>query len=38
MQKSPEKHKVEVVILPADKFKSFLQGDNILDVYNHACP
>ena len=29
---SPEKHRVEVVILPADKYKSFLQGDSIFDM------
>ena len=35
---SPEKHGVEVVLLPADKYESFLQGDSILDVCNQACP
>ena len=35
---SPEKHGVEVVLLPADKYKSFLQSDSILDVFNQACP
>ena len=35
---SPEKHGVEVVLFPADKYKSFLQGDSILDVFNQACP
>ena len=27
-----------VVLLPADKYESFLQGDTILGVYNQACP
>ena len=31
---SPEKQGVEVVLLPADKYKSFLQGDSALDVCN----
>ena len=29
----------EVVVLPEDKYKSFLQGYSIiLGVWNHACP
>ena len=35
---SSEKHGVEVVLLPADKFESFLQSDSILDVCKQACP
>ena len=31
---SPEKHGVEVVLLPADKNESFLQRDSVLDVCN----
>ena len=34
---SPEKHGFDVVLLPADKYKSFLQGDSFLDVSNQAC-
>ena len=34
----PEKHGAEVVLLPADKYESFLQGDSILDMFNQACP
>ena len=32
------KNMVVVVLLPADKCESFLQGDTILGVYNQACP
>ena len=35
---SPEKHGFDVVLLPADKYKSFLQGDIFFDVCNQACP
>ena len=35
---SPEKHWVVVVLLPADKYESFLEGDNILVMCNLACP
>ena len=35
---SPEKHGFQAVLLPADKYKSFLQGVSILDVCNQACP
>ena len=35
---SPEKHGFEAVLLPADKYESFLQDDSILDVYHQACP
>ena len=35
---SPEKHGAEVVVLPADKYECFLQGDSILDVCKQAFP
>ena len=35
---SPEKQRVEVVLFPADKYKSLLQGDSILDGFNQAFP
>ena len=35
---SPEKHRVKVVLWPADKYQNFLQADSILDVCDQACP